>query len=273
MTIDVRAVDSLDDPELEPYRTMRWQAEHRQRRIFVAEGEKVVRRLLESGWAVLSLLLPEKWWREYEPLVRRRRQAPRVFTAEKAVLERLTGFSMYQGVLAVGRVPEPEPLETWLERWARPRFLAAIEGLSNAENVGVVVRNCGAFGVHGLVVGETCASAYLRRAVRSSMGVIFRQPVLEVQSLVETIGQLRQRGIRCLGAHPHTEERLLSGTDLTGECCLVFGSEGEGLSEPVRTACDGLVAVPMAAGVDSLNVASASAVFFYEVRRQWGWAS
>src|SRR2546430_12789258 len=96
-----RKIDTFDLPALQPYRTMRRQLEHREQGIFVAEGEKVVRRLLESSFAVVSVLLPEKWLTELEPLLRSRPERIEVFLAEKKLLETLTGFSMYQGLLAV----------------------------------------------------------------------------------------------------------------------------------------------------------------------------
>src|SRR4029077_16468447 len=97
-------------PALAPYRTMRRQYEHRQQGIFVAEGEKVVRRLLESQVSVVSVLLPEKWLRDVEPVLQARREDIRFFVGEKKLLETLTGFSMYQALLAVGRVPPAPPL-------------------------------------------------------------------------------------------------------------------------------------------------------------------
>src|SRR3989442_13834904 len=108
---EVRKIGSLDIPELEPYRTMRRQIEHQQQGIFVAEGEKVVRRLLESSFIVVSVLLPEKWLGELEPLLQRRPETIRVFVAEKDLLETLTGFSMYQCLLAVGKIPAELSLE------------------------------------------------------------------------------------------------------------------------------------------------------------------
>src|SRR3954467_12904401 len=102
----VRKIDSVDLPELLPYRTMRRQMDHRQQNIFVAEGEKVVRRLLQSRFEVISVLLPEKWLQELQPLLESRRELVEVFLAEKQLLETLTGFSMYQGLLAVGKIPE-----------------------------------------------------------------------------------------------------------------------------------------------------------------------
>src|SRR3954467_6740473 len=105
--LHIQPVESLELPELAPYRSMRWQFEHREQGIFVAEGEKVVRRLLESNLTVLSLLLPEKWLATYANLLERRTENIHAFTAEKALLEKMTGFSMYQGVLAVAKVPAP----------------------------------------------------------------------------------------------------------------------------------------------------------------------
>ncbi len=263
-------ISSLDLPELQPYRTMRRQHEHRQQGIFVAEGEKVVRRLLESQFNVVSLLLPEKWLHELNPLLRARSEEIQVFVAEKALLETLTGFSMYQGLLAVGKVPPLPALEEIISRTPQPRLLAAAEGLSNAENLGALVRNCAAFGTQALIVGETCASPFLRRAVRGSMGAIFHLPVVETANLTQALGDLRARGVRCLAAHPHAAGRTLSQASLTGDCCMVFGSEGYGLSPAVLAACHEAAAVPMPAAVDSLNVGSAAAVFLYEANRQRG---
>ncbi len=268
--LHIQHIDSLDRPELAPYRTMRRQAEHRQLGIFVAEGEKVVRRLLESEFAVLSLLLPEKWFHEYEPLLQRRAEDITVFIAQKDELEKLTGFSMYQGVLAVGRIPKLLTVSQILTVSPTPRLLVAADGLSSAENLGALVRNCAAFGAQGLLVGETCTSPYLRRAVRNSMGAIFKLPVTEVSDLATTLRELSGRQIRCLAAHPHAERRSLAEANLAHDCCLVFGSEGYGISDRVLTACDEAVAVPMQLEVDSLNVGSAAAVFLYEASRQRG---
>jgi tRNA G18 (ribose-2'-O)-methylase SpoU len=266
----VQEIDSLELPDLAPYRTMRRQGEHRQQGVFVAEGEKVVRRLLESELTVVSLLLPEKWLHEYESLIRTRTEEIQIYVAGKKVLEGLTGFTMYQGVLALGRVPPGPDLETVLEKSARPYLFAAIDGLSNAENVGVVVRNCAAFGVQTLLVGRSCGSPFLRRAVRSSMGAIFRMRVLEGIVLDQTLRFLRERGLRCIAAHPRSAYRPLAQTNFAGDCCVVFGSEGFGISPDIVAACDETAAIPMSCGVDSLNVGNAAAVLLYEINRQRG---
>jgi tRNA G18 (ribose-2'-O)-methylase SpoU len=264
----VHRIDSLDLPELAPYRTLRRPTEHKAQGIFVAEGDKVVHRLLESSLSITSVLIPEHRWTEYEPGLSRRPENITAYVTPKSVVEQLVGFHMFQGVMAVAKIPPPVTLDELLDRSPSPRLFAAADGLMNAENTGALVRNCVAFGVQALLVGETCASPFLRRAVRNSMGTVFQLPVVPTASLVAAIKQLQTRGMRCLAAHPHTQQKQLWQADFSGDCCIVLGSEGVGLSAPVREACDAAVAIPMQFGVDSLNVASASAVFLYEANRQ-----
>src|SRR6185369_14610422 len=123
---EVQRIESLDLPALQPYRTMRLQHDHRLQGIFVAEGEKVVRRLLASRFSVVSLLIPEKWLAELEPVLRDRPENISVFLADKALLEKMTGFSMYQGLLAVGRIPQAPTLEEILIRSHKPALLVAL---------------------------------------------------------------------------------------------------------------------------------------------------
>jgi len=281
----VHKITSLDLPELAPYRTMRRPLEHERQGIFVAEGEKVVRRLLGSRFEVVSVLLPEKHLDNFRPQLETRPEKLNVYLADKKLLEQLIGFSMYQGVLAVGKIPPPASLDDILSKSPKPLLLVAVDALTSAENLGALVRNCAAFGVQALIVGETSSSPFLRRAVRNSMGTILQLPVVELAKLgqrhqftakphttdlklVECLKELRARGIRCIAAHPHTDEKFLSQADFSGDCCLVFGSEGEGISASVLEACDETVAIPMRPTVDSLNVGAAAAIFLYEVNRQ-----
>ncbi len=268
--LQVDTIDSFDLPELQPYRTMRRQMEHREQGIFVAEGEKVVRRLLESPLKVRSVLLPPKWLQDLEPLLLRRGGETRIFLAEKQLLETLTGFSMYQGLLAVGEVPPRQSMEQVLGSNERPWLLVATDKLSSAENMGAVVRNCAAFNAHALVISENCCSPFLRRAVRNSMGAIFHLPILESASLKTELQGLKRLGIRCIAAHPHVQGRTLPQADFSGDVCLVLGSEGYGISTAILELCDDSVAIPMPPMVDSLNVASAAAAFLYEANRQRG---
>lgn len=268
--LTVRHIDSFSAAGLEPYQTMRRQWEHRSQGIFVAEGAKVVTRLLESAFLVRSVLMPEKWFAELRELIENRPEPVEVFLAPKKLLEQLTGFSMYQGLLAVGQVPEQPPLQEILAGGRRPRLFAAAEGLSSAENVGALARNCAAFSGNGLITGQKCASPFLRRAVRASMGTVFSLPVLENANMAETLGVLKGSGVRCIAAHPHSDEAQLSRALMQECCCILFGSEDAGIPLELLALCDECVSIPMAAGVDSLNVSSAAAAFLYEAARQRG---
>jgi tRNA G18 (ribose-2'-O)-methylase SpoU len=262
-------ISSLDLPELAPYRTLKRSAEHDALGIFVVEGDKVLRRLLASDFTVVSVLLLEERLAEFEPLLRARPEKEiAVFVCERKVMDEIVGFEIYQGVLAIAKIPAPFSLEKILAASPSPRFFVALDGLANAENIGLLMRNCVAFGVQALIMGETCASAFLRRTVRNSMGAIFKLAVLESPNLVQTLSELRAHGVRCIAAHPHTEKKVLSQADFTKDCCIIFGSEGHGISKEVLAACDEAVTIPMANEVDSLNVSAAAAAFLYEVNRQ-----
>ena len=266
----IESITAFDRPELALYATLRQSREHRREGFFVAEGDKVVRRLLESDFGVVSVLLPARRLAEFEPLIRARPEDVAVYVMEIAELEKLTGFPFFQGVLAVGKIPRLHTLDSILSSAPSPRFLVAIDGLTNSENVGVIVRNCAAFGAQALIVDDSSASPFLRRSVRNSMGTIFKLPIVEAESLVGALAKLRSSGVRVIAAHPQPEQRSIHAMEFRRDCCVVFGSEGPGLSPEVLAACDEAVAIPMDAEVDSLNVGSAAAVFLYEAARQRG---
>lgn len=266
----IQPVQDLDAPELALYRTLRRVEEHERAGVLVAANHKVIKRLLASRYTVVSALLTPAWLKKLESQLRARPESIPVYLAEEPLLETITGYVMHQGALAVAKIPPLADLETLLKDSARPLLLAAVEGIASAENLGAIVRNCAAFGVHCLIVGETCGSPFQRRAVAGSMGTIFEQPVVRVDNLVETLTALRARGVRCLAAHPRADAQKLAAADLRGDCCLVFGAEGPGLTEAALAACDGMVEIPMPSHMNSLNVAVATGIFLYEATRQRG---
>jgi tRNA G18 (ribose-2'-O)-methylase SpoU len=265
----IQRIDTLDLPGLEPYRTLRRPVEHHRLGLFVAEGEKVVRRLLESTLKANSVLMTPEWFEAFKPLLESR-DAIDVYIAPKSQVESIVGFPLHQGIMALGRVPPERPLSETLAASQTPYLLMAIDGLTNSENIGILVRNCVAFGAQAIIVGETSSSPYLRRAVRNSMGAVFRLPVLHAARLADTLSDLRSSfKTRVLAAHPGGTQQL-AAADLSGNCCLVLGSEGEGISASILGQCDAALSIKMENGVDSLNVGSASAVFLYEAVRQRG---
>lgn len=268
--LEIQKITSLQSPGLEPYLTLKRTREHIEQRIFVVQGEKTVQVLLKSRFTVVSLLVSDEWLQRVEPLVRARGEAVQIYTGDKPLLQKIIGHTMYQPILAVAKIPVEPSLESVLMNSARPCLLAAFDGLSNAENIGALVRNCAAFGVQALLIGETSSSPFLRRAVRSSMGGILRLPVVPLTSLAQTLRDLSAAGVHCVAAHPRPDSRMAMDVDLTRDTCLVFGSEGHGVSEAALAACDACAAIPQTEAVDSLNVANAGAALLYEVWRQRG---
>ena len=268
-------VRNLDVPGVEPYRTLRRQADHFRGGIFVAEGEKVVRRLFASGLRVRSMLLTPEWFEALFPggmgAAERGVFVPgaKIFIARKDLLETIVGFNLHQGIMAVAETPVEITLDELIRTSAGgARLYVALDDLVNAENVGLVVRNCAAFGVDALICGETSGSPYLRRAVRASMGTVFGLPIHHSTNLVSTLSALSSRaGVATIAADPAGDSSLYAA-GLTGNVCIVIGHEGTGIRPAVLAACKRRVAIPMWKGTDSLNVSSACAVFLSEARRQ-----
>lgn len=257
-------VTSFDLPALQPYRTLRRQQEHKVQGIFVAEGEKVVRRLLASELTVVSILVTPTWHQE---LFSDGTTPPcDVYVAEESLLNTIVGFRLHQGIMAVGSLPEEKSLSEVLSSLHSPLLIVALDGLANAENVGVIVRNCGGFGVQAILVGGTSASPYLRRAVRNSMGAVFRIPVVHVLDLASTLLTMKNR-LRIIATSPH-ESTTIHLAHFTDDICIVLGNEDTGIAPEILQLSDERVAIPMLNETDSLNVASASAVCLYEVQRQ-----
>lgn len=266
--INIQRVTNIDIPELHPYRTMRRPVDHIKKGIFIAEAEKVVRRLLNSELTVISLLLTDEWYEKLQVTENLSKDNLTVYVTSKAIVEEIVGYNLHQGIMGVARVPENRSLNETLARIKRSFLLVALDGLMNSENVGVVVRNCAAFGVDAIIVGETSSSPYLRRAVRNSMGTVFNMPVIHVNNLAESLQLIkRSHDTRVIGTDP-SGGQLLSNGDLTGNLCIVLGSESDGIRPEILSVCTESVAIPMMNDTDSLNVASASAVFLYEVMKR-----
>jgi tRNA G18 (ribose-2'-O)-methylase SpoU len=234
--------------------------------VYLAEGEKVIRRAMAAAQRPRSLLLAERWLDEMADLVDwfGGHGAP-VFTGEPAVIEAVTGFHVHRGALASMHRPAPVPL-AGLIRGARR--VVVLEDIVDHTNVGAIVRSVAALGADAVLISPRCADPLYRRAVRVSMGTIFQVPWGRIDPWPGGISQLQEAGftVAALTLTPDAVPLGEFSDTVPDRLAMVFGTEGAGLSPETVAACDLAVTVPMAGQVDSLNVAAAAAVVLWELR-------
>jgi tRNA G18 (ribose-2'-O)-methylase SpoU len=272
MIKNVTLIDSVENHELSIFRTLKQQVEHRRQGLFVAEGHFVVERLLQTAFRIRSVLFTQMWFENFQNELEIRPEGIDVFIGDKEELSKITGYELHQYIMACAEIPETCTVDQIVKTGIQPLLFVALDGLTSSDNVGLVVRNCAAFGVDALIAGETSADPWLRRAVRKSMGTVFKVPVVYTDSLVNSIHALRKEyGFEVFGAQVTTESSVIYDINFKKNCCIVMGNEGSGVSTDVLNACSKAVYVPMADGVDSLNVSSAASVILSEAVRQKKW--
>ena len=263
-------------PELDPYaRLTQNQLRNRlepEKGIFIAESPKVIDRALDAGYKPVSLLMERKQITgPAAGILSRCGDAP-VYTADREMLAELTGFELTRGVLCAFHRPAPRPVE---ELCKNARRVAVLEGSVDSTNVGAIFRSAAALNMDAVLINPSCCDPLCRRAVRVSMGTVFQVPWGQ---LGETPADWPEKGmdiLHSLGfktAAMALSDRSVSIDDeqLAKEpkLAIVLGTEGDGLAAGTIASCDYTVKIPMSHGVDSLNVAAASAVAFWQLGRQ-----
>lgn len=263
-------------PELDPYaRLTQNQLRNRlepEKGIFIAESPKVIDRALDAGYKPVSLLMERKQITgPAAGILSRCGDAP-VYTADREMLAELTGFELTRDVLCAFRRPAPRPVE---ELCKNARRVAVLEGIVDSTNVGAIFRSAAALNMDAVLINPSCCDPLCRRAVRVSMGTVFQVPWGQ---LGETPADWPEKGmdiLHSLGfktAAMALSDRSVSIDDeqLAKEpkLAIVLGTEGDGLAAGTIASCDYTVKIPMSHGVDSLNVAAASAVAFWQLGKQ-----
>lgn len=258
-------LDSLDDLRLEVYRDLKRARPDRDADLFIAEGDKVAHRLLESDFEVMSVLVSDRREARFAPLLR-----PGLdwLVIPHEMAAGLTGFTFHAGIMACGRrKPQPE-LGTLDRAGTGNGILAACARVDDPENIGAIIRLCAAFGAGGLLIGPGCPDPFSRRVLRVSMGNAFRLPIRECADLRGDLERLRDgHGWQLVGTA--TAEGALPPDEVqpAEKSVLLFGNEAHGLGADMLGLCDLQVAIPMRREVDSLNVAAAAAILLYHYTR------
>ena len=262
-------ISDAADERLGDYRDLRdvnlrkhLEAEHG---LFLAEGEKVVRRAVEAGYAPRSFLMAARWLDGLADVLAAAPDAP-CFVVSEELAEQVTGFHVHRGALAS---LERRPLPTLDEVLHGARTVLVLEDIVDHTNVGAILRSGAALGVDAVLLSPRCADPLYRRAVKVAMGAVFALPWTRLDDWYDALPSLAVRGFTTvamtLADDARPLEETVAGLD---KVALVLGGEGHGLSARWERAADRRAVIPMRAGIDSLNVAAATAVACYVLQRR-----
>jgi tRNA G18 (ribose-2'-O)-methylase SpoU len=254
-------IDLFDDPRLADYRSVSDGELLRRRNRFVAEGRLVVRRLLEAGHRVESVLVNVASYRALEASLSRLPEDVPVFICDTDEFTSLTGFNLHRGCIAMAE----RPMDRSLDDVARQAdLLLVLEGITDPDNVGSAFRNAAAFGA-SVVLSEACCDPLYRKAIRTSMGSVLRTPYARTPDWPRDLAALKSEGFTVVALTPREGAIDLSAyaRRRPERTALLVGSEGPGLTAAARAMADACVRIPIRSDVDSLNLATATGIALY----------
>ncbi|MFP8879828.1 MAG: RNA methyltransferase [Myxococcota bacterium] len=259
----IETIDDLGDPRVAVYRNVKDAALRDAQGLFVAESRLCVRRLLELGrHRVKSVFVTRVALDALADVLDPDDLAFPIYLASADLMKRVVGFDMHRGCVAAAERGHVPSLDSLLA--LEPRLIVGLEGVANPENVGNVFRNATAFGADAVLLSADCADPLYRKAIRVSMGGTLRTPFARIDDWPDALGSLSEAGLTSLAfstlrdAPDLAELKNAERTDRG--FILLFGAEGDGLRSATAAAADQMIRIPMAEGVDSLNIATASGV-------------
>jgi tRNA G18 (ribose-2'-O)-methylase SpoU len=253
-------IHSLDDPRVLVYRNLKDKELDRAGELFIAEGSYIVRRLLESDFAVVSVLAAENRLPQIQDCLPD--DVP-LYVAGQEVFRGILGMKFQSGVMACGRRKPWRAMEQVIPKKDR-LTLVVLPDIANAQNVGSLVRIGAAFGVDAVLLGEQCHDPFWRQAIRVSMGTVFKLPLYQSRDLLADLRQLKSEwGVELAASVLHDDAQPLEQAQRSLRLAILFGNEAQGLPQEYTSACDRRVTIPMKLGTDSLNVAVAAGIFLY----------
>lgn len=232
-------------------------SERKKSGLFVTEGARLSYEAARSNSRIVRVFVTEgarkKYGQYVGPLLER---AEEVYDISDSVSEKLSDTKTPQGVFAVCAETADRP------DFSQDGLYVMLSGLQDPGNIGTILRTCDACGVRGVVVSAS-ADIYSPKVLRSSMGCLFRLPVITFADSVSAVNELQANGIRTYASALHKDAHLLPGVDFAAKSCILIGNEGNGLSDEIIEACDETIMIPMKGNAESLNAASAAAILIY----------
>lgn len=269
----IEEITDLSAPELDVYaRLTETQLRNRlepEKGVFIAESPKVIGTALDAGYTPLSFLMERRQMEGPAAGVLARCPDAVVYTADRPVLEKLTGYALTRGVLCAMRRPAPKTVE---DVCRNARRVAVLEGIVDSTNIGAIFRSAAALGMDAVLLSPSCCDPLCRRAIRVSMGTVFQVPWARLGDRKEDwpaagLARLHDLGFTTAAMALDHRARPVDDPALQVEkLAILLGTEGDGLNPETIARCDATVMIPMQHGVDSLNVGAAAAVAFWQLR-------
>jgi tRNA G18 (ribose-2'-O)-methylase SpoU len=258
-------ISAIDDPRLHDYRDLSRRNLTRQSGVFIAEGQKVVERLIDSEFEVASLLAEPDYAERYEPRVPA--HTP-IYVVSRSLLETTIGFNFHRGVLACGRRKTAPSIPDFLATFSKPRATFVVcPDVQDPTNLGSVIRSTAAFGCDAILLGSQCADPFSRRVLRVSMGAALHLPIFECRDLATDLRTIAAADFELVAAVIDSTAQPLTAATRSARLALLLGGEAHGLGEEWLQIANRRVTIPMQLGIDSLNVAVAAAVLLYQFCR------
>ncbi len=257
-------ITDINDSRINYYRGLKYTPKsHTDNNVFIAEGCKVVEKLLMSNLEIISFFATGEFYDKFSVLIKKHNiPEERQFVATKKILKNIVGFNLHAGVMAIAKQPDllkPSELNG---------VSIALSNITDAENVGSIVRNAAAFNFGSILFDSSSSSPYLRRSVRVSMGNIFSTRACYVENLKNALQELKQNNYTIIAAEITNTSISIRDYKFSQKSIIVFGNESNGISSEILDICDAIVHIPINPEVNSINVAATSAIFLNYISTQ-----
>ncbi len=258
------------DPRIEVYRNIRERDLVGRQGLFVAEGKVVLEKLLISGrFRPLSLLIAEHRLGSLSELIDQVPEDVPVFAATRAVVDEIAGFPLHRGILAIGRRLDRPNADVLLGRLAKRALVLVLSGIANHDNMGGIFRNAAAFGADAILLDADCCDPLYRKAIRVSVGAALLVPFATIPREEDPLALLDRHGFSAIALSPSGRQDL-SQLSSPRRAAVLLGAEGPGLAPELLARTD-TIRIKMAAGFDSLNVATTSGIVLHQLRSGGAW--
>lgn len=258
-------ITNIDDQRILLYRNLKFTPQsHIDSNVFIAEGEKTTKKLLESNLEIISFFALSNYYDKYGELIKSKAiNDNKKYFANKDLMNKIVGFKMHQGIMAIAK----QPLKSCLKEMTSP--IVVMNEIINSENVGAIIRNAVAFNISSIIRDSATSSPFLRRAVRVSMGTVFNIKYYCSNNLIETLIELKARhNYKLIAIEINNMAKELLNFKFPEKTAIIFGSEGKGIDESILNICDDILFIPINSNVSSINVAASSAIVFNDLANQ-----